>query len=163
LTAEQLEQWLREPPPVFSADIQQEPESKTATRHFGSRTAGEIVFIGDAPKRDEDFLRRAELAFILAARLNRIWDEMNPCTGQEPILAPECRRAWNRIVRRENGTRDPRQETILAATFWRASNWIIGREHGTSAYQAGFVVHLDAPWGGGKTTFANYVGRILNP
>lgn len=26
-----------------------------------------------------------------------------------------------------------------------------------------FVVHLDAPWGGGKTTFANFVARVLNP
>ncbi len=26
-----------------------------------------------------------------------------------------------------------------------------------------FVLHIDAPWGGGKTTFANFVSRILNP
>ncbi|MES2444870.1 MAG: P-loop NTPase fold protein [Pseudomonadota bacterium] len=29
--------------------------------------------------------------------------------------------------------------------------------------RASFVVHLDAPWGGGKTTFANFLGRVLNP
>ena len=29
--------------------------------------------------------------------------------------------------------------------------------------RAAFVVHLDAPWGGGKTTFANFLGRVLNP
>lgn len=28
---------------------------------------------------------------------------------------------------------------------------------------AAFVVHLDAPWGGGKTTFANYLAKVLNP
>lgn len=28
---------------------------------------------------------------------------------------------------------------------------------------AAFVLHLDSPWGGGKTTFANYVVRLLNP
>ena len=27
----------------------------------------------------------------------------------------------------------------------------------------GYVVHLDAPWGGGKTSFAEFVARILNP
>lgn len=26
-----------------------------------------------------------------------------------------------------------------------------------------FTLHIDAPWGGGKTTFANYVSRFLNP
>jgi hypothetical protein len=25
------------------------------------------------------------------------------------------------------------------------------------------IVHIDAPWGGGKTTFANFLARILNP
>ncbi|WP_029040716.1 KAP family P-loop NTPase fold protein [Cucumibacter marinus] len=27
----------------------------------------------------------------------------------------------------------------------------------------GFVVHVDAPWGGGKTSFVRYLTRILNP
>jgi hypothetical protein len=26
-----------------------------------------------------------------------------------------------------------------------------------------FIVHVDSPWGGGKTTFANFVARTLNP
>ncbi|MFT4254392.1 MAG: P-loop NTPase fold protein, partial [Caulobacter sp.] len=26
-----------------------------------------------------------------------------------------------------------------------------------------FIVHVDAPWGGGKTTFANFVAQVLNP
>jgi tetratricopeptide (TPR) repeat protein len=29
--------------------------------------------------------------------------------------------------------------------------------------RAAFVVHLDAPWGGGKTTFANFLARVLDP
>jgi hypothetical protein len=29
--------------------------------------------------------------------------------------------------------------------------------------RSGFVMHVDAPWGGGKTTFANFVARVLNP
>lgn len=30
-------------------------------------------------------------------------------------------------------------------------------------FEAGFVVHVDAPWGGGKSTFTKYLTRILNP
>ncbi len=26
-----------------------------------------------------------------------------------------------------------------------------------------FIIHVDSPWGGGKTTFANFVARALNP
>jgi hypothetical protein len=26
-----------------------------------------------------------------------------------------------------------------------------------------FIVHIDAPWGGGKTTFANFLSRVLDP
>ncbi|MEO1224978.1 MAG: P-loop NTPase fold protein [Pseudomonadota bacterium] len=32
-----------------------------------------------------------------------------------------------------------------------------------AADEDAFVLHIDAPWGGGKTTFANFVARILNP
>lgn len=28
---------------------------------------------------------------------------------------------------------------------------------------AGFVAHIDAPWGGGKTSFANLIARVLDP
>lgn len=33
----------------------------------------------------------------------------------------------------------------------------------TDPLKPGFVVHVDAPWGGGKTSFANFLTRILNP
>lgn len=29
--------------------------------------------------------------------------------------------------------------------------------------EAAYIAHIDAPWGGGKTTFANFVARMLNP
>ena len=29
--------------------------------------------------------------------------------------------------------------------------------------KTGFVVHIDAPWGGGKTAFANFLAGVLNP
>lgn len=32
-----------------------------------------------------------------------------------------------------------------------------------NAGSTSFVMHLDAPWGGGKTSFANFLGSVLNP
>jgi hypothetical protein len=45
------------------------------------------------------------------------------------------------------------------------SAWWTGRfkRRPKETLEPGFVVHLDAPWGGGKTTFAQYVTQILNP
>lgn len=37
------------------------------------------------------------------------------------------------------------------------------RPSGKSWDRDNFIVHIDAPWGGGKTTFANFVARVLNP
>ncbi len=36
-------------------------------------------------------------------------------------------------------------------------------EHDRAPDEAAFIMHIDAPWGGGKTTFANFVSRILHP
>ncbi len=79
--------------------------------------AGETVFLSDSPQRDQDMLGRMDLAFLLAGRLNLIWDEMN-----------------------KSDTSDEKART-----------------------SPGFVVHVDAPWGGGKTSFANYLSLVLNP
>jgi hypothetical protein len=46
--------------------------------------------------------------------------------------------------------------------IWRAANERVGATAG-SGDRAAFVVHLDAPWGGGKTTFANFLARVLDP
>ncbi|WP_293908271.1 P-loop NTPase fold protein [Phenylobacterium sp.] len=46
-------------------------------------------------------------------------------------------------------------------TIWRNLN--VGGDRQRRDSRASFVVHLDAPWGGGKTTFANFVARALNP
>ncbi len=86
--------------------------------------AGEVPLIGDAPEIYEDHLGRADLAFMLAARLNRIWNDMN---GRGAI---DSKRA---------------SPTPIADS------------------EPSFVVHIDAPWGGGKTSFANYLTAILNP
>jgi len=107
-----------------------------------SVAASDIAFIGDAPKSEEDFLNRAELAFVLAARLNLVWNETN---------------ALGKTNAEENdadASEDPIERTGSTVKF---------RHRKTSSTDAGFVVHIDAPWGGGKTTFANYLLRILNP
>lgn len=46
-------------------------------------------------------------------------------------------------------------------TIWKNLN--VGSDRRRSDTRASFVMHLDAPWGGGKTTFANFVARALNP
>jgi hypothetical protein len=113
-------------------DQQQEPEPETSH--------AEIGFIADAAEIDDDFLGRRDLAFVLAVRLNRIWNEAN-CPDRP-------------------GTR-----------FMGRLRFIIRRIRSYFAYRidpragdgSSFVVHIDAPWGGGKTTFANYLTYILNP
>lgn len=47
--------------------------------------------------------------------------------------------------------------------IWRTANETPPAPAGGEDERAAFVVHLDAPWGGGKTTFANYLARVLNP
>jgi len=46
--------------------------------------------------------------------------------------------------------------------IWRSANES-GAPPAGDDERAAFVVHLDAPWGGGKTSFANYLGRVLDP
>lgn len=43
---------------------------------------------------------------------------------------------------------------------WDQMNRSDGKATGAAP---GFVIHIDAPWGGGKSTFAEYVAQILNP
>lgn len=95
-----------------------------------------IRFIDDSPKSEEDFLNRAELAFVLAARLNRIWDDTNKVSRDSDELAG-----------------------VIDSARW--TGW--KRQPQEEESKGGFVVHIDAPWGGGKTTFSNYLVRILNP
>jgi hypothetical protein len=100
----------------------------------------EIGFVADAAEIDDDFLGRRDLAFVLAVRLNRIWNEENrpdrPGTGFMGRL---------RFIIR------------------RIRNYFAYRVAPRTGDGSSFVVHIDAPWGGGKTTFANYLTCILNP
>lgn len=92
-------------------------------------------YVSDRPETDRDLLNRASLAFALAYNINKIW------TAQTTVKDKKgwCRRTldWLHFERLNRRTREPDE--------------------------AAFILHLDAPWGGGKTTFANFVARILNP
>ncbi|WP_350333349.1 P-loop NTPase fold protein [Coralliovum pocilloporae] len=94
-------------------------------------------YVPDAPEKLNDHLGRAPLALTLAYRLNRIIDEQG---GQRPARTPANGRvdaaSWTGVT---EGPRDPDQD------------------------ENGFVAHIDSPWGGGKSTFANHLCRILSP
>ncbi|HEX8513818.1 MAG TPA: P-loop NTPase fold protein [Allosphingosinicella sp.] len=45
--------------------------------------------------------------------------------------------------------------------IWRSANE--PAVPGSWDERAAFVVHLDSPWGGGKTSFANFMARVLDP
>ncbi|WP_296711523.1 P-loop NTPase fold protein [Rhodoblastus sp.] len=88
------------------------------TRPDGRRET-RTVFLSDVHDPDVDYLDRAKQAFVLAGRLNLIWNK-------------------------ENATNE-------------------SGEHARDSIRPGFVVQIDAPWGGGKTAFASFLATILNP
>ncbi|UCI28475.1 P-loop NTPase fold protein [Mesorhizobium sp. B2-8-5] len=90
-------------------------------------------FLDDSADPDVDFLSRADLAFVLAGRLNQIWDQLNKIQPQENYAGNSAR--WTGLWPQRPSREPP----------------------------PGFVVHIDAPWGGGKTCFANFLIRLLNP
>lgn len=95
-----------------------------------------IPFRDDAPSQSEDTLDRGQLALFLARRLHLIWCEMNdlaPKQGEPADAAPTSPGAVGKVA------------------------------PASSAERETFIVHIDAPWGGGKTTFANFVARALDP
>lgn len=96
--------------------------------------------ISDAPASDHDYLNRSALAFMVAAHLNRVWAAANGSEG------------WtSRIM---NGLKFWRWFSKSAGPSSKLEDAVFGRP--------AFVIHVDAPWGGGKSTFANYLARILN-
>ncbi len=95
----------------------------------------ESEFLSDHPDAMVDYLGRSAIAFQLAGRINQIWDTQNP-------------------VKKEN-----HGPAAYLSALW-TGRW---KKRWDATLDTGFVVHLDAPWGGGKTNFASYVTRILNP
>ncbi|WP_171821258.1 P-loop NTPase fold protein [Rhizobium leguminosarum] len=92
-------------------------------------------YVSDRPETDRDLLNRVPLAFALAYNINKIWTVQT--IAKEPRGWGRRLLDWLHFERLNRQTREPDE--------------------------AAFILHLDAPWGGGKTTFANFVARILNP
>lgn len=95
----------------------------------------ESEFLSDHPDAMVDYLGRSAIAFQLAGRINQIWDTQNPVKDFKHGPSGYLSALWT-------------------------GRW---KKRWDSTLDTGFVVHLDAPWGGGKTNFASYVTRILNP
>jgi hypothetical protein len=108
-------------------------------------------FIPDDPELEHDELERGVLAIVLGRRLHRIWCSLNHATP---------------ISRSRDRTSSTHLDISIDSSAWTGH---VHGEAGTVSHhqrdygRAAFVVHLDAPWGGGKTTFANFLARVLNP
>jgi hypothetical protein len=103
-------------------------------------------FIPDDAEIDCDDLGRGVLAIALARRLHKIWCKLNISIDQSDSNKDRSiidSSSWT-------GHRDSHQK-----------KYFFDRDRDTA--RAAFVMHLDAPWGGGKTTFANFVAQVLNP
>lgn len=92
--------------------------------------------LDDAVDGGVDYLDRADTALVLAGRLNSVWDLKN--AGPVPHSCPRY--------------------LIDVSMWWRRLFRL-----GNTPLKPGYVVHLDAPWGGGKSSFAGFVAGILNP
>ena len=101
-------------------------------------------FIPDDAEIDCDDLGRGVLAIALARRLHKIWCKLNISIDQS------------------NSDKD---RNITDSSSWTGdcegyrTKYLFDRDRDSA--RAAFVMHLDAPWGGGKTTFANFVAQVL--
>ncbi len=80
-------------------------------------------------------------------------ETLNDTLGRAPLafaLAHHVNRIWTEQNPRESDVRPGDGDTDA-------------KRRAEEPDKAAFVMHIDAPWGGGKTTFANFVSRILNP
>ncbi|RTL95829.1 MAG: hypothetical protein EKK31_28985 [Hyphomicrobiales bacterium] len=119
--------------PVVSG-LSEEPKVSPPTLSEPIQTSAiETSFLDDSTDPDVDFLSRSDLAFVLAGRLNQIWDQLNAEKPQDDYAGNSAR--WTGLWPKRPAREPP----------------------------PGFVVHIDAPWGGGKTSFANFLIRLLNP
>ncbi len=89
---------------------------------------------------------------------------------EEPEILAEIARNTNITSDRAETTLDLLDRAPLAYALavllnriWEQQTDENSTEHKNNADDAAYILHIDAPWGGGKTTFANFIARILNP
>ncbi len=111
----------------------------------------DIHFVPDDAEVDHDDLRRGVLAVALGRRLHRIWCRLNGAMPSAPDAQNLSAAAVSKGVDSAQGTG---VDTDDDSCFFDRSR---------DNTRAAFVLHLDAPWGGGKTTFANFLTRVLCP
>jgi hypothetical protein len=137
-----------EPPPAPSPAPP--PTATTTSLPEPGANEDKTQFVADDAEVEQDQLGRGVLAIALARRLHRIWCSLN---GFEPPDPP------------------PQPAAADAPAPADSSSWTGAEPMGASCFfdrardntRAAFVMHLDAPWGGGKTTFANFLARVMNP
>ncbi|MBN9669517.1 P-loop NTPase fold protein [Roseibium aggregatum] len=126
----------------------------TGTGH--DEVDSETRFSPDDAETERDDLGRGILAIALARRLHLIWCRLNDAMWREPDKndgpaadPPHDATGWTGV-----------HEDEITATGQQDDVFF---DRSRQSTRAGFVLHLDAPWGGGKTTFANFLARVLNP
>jgi len=130
--------------------------------------------VDDDAEIERDELGRGVLAIALGRRLHRIWRLLNrdmpaPASPAAAAVGRLLHKIWPLLDRfmpppAPPATAEGRLLHKLRRLLDRAmpvpaSAAVAERDNARAA----FVMHLDAPWGGGKTTFANFVARVMNP
>jgi KAP-like P-loop domain-containing protein len=123
-----------------TTDDQSQSDTGTGDGSVDSDTS----FSPDDAETEQDDLGRGILAIALARRLHLIWCRLNNAMWQDP----------NKKTNASFAEQNSEETTNDSSVFFDRSR---------KNTRAGFVLHLDAPWGGGKTTFANFLARVLNP
>ncbi|HKR24369.1 MAG TPA: P-loop NTPase fold protein, partial [Allosphingosinicella sp.] len=132
-------------PTAASEDIEEEGEQDAAE---GPSSETDTHFVDDDPEAAGSEASREE-APDDESQTHFVDDD--PEVERDALnrgpLAIALGRRLHRIWCRSNGIRVPGSDEASAGGEGRAA----------------FVLHLDAPWGGGKTSFANFLARVLNP
>ncbi|MCP5118901.1 MAG: hypothetical protein GY953_49450, partial [bacterium] len=76
------------PPPAPKPKVREKPKANRKPKPKPTPQAVELLesktaFLSDVPDPDVDYLNRSHLAFLLAGRLNQIWDEVNGETADD--------------------------------------------------------------------------------
>jgi hypothetical protein len=108
-------------------------------------------FVPDDAEIDHDELGRGVLAVALARRVHKIWCSLNGAMAPEPTHFERPSAKTMPVIDSATWTGNPEAD----------DSFFFDRHRDNT--RGSFVLHLDAPWGGGKTTFANFLARVLNP